>query len=147
MDSHFLLQCMKVKSGSEDAQSCPTLCDPIDCSLPGSSIHGVSQTRVLEWVAIAFSDIPCYHPLIEIRRRAQGQASVTWPSPCCLTLLPWLTQGGKFSSMEHVSFLGSSLRPGSLKGASCSDLSSPNLSHHQQGPCPWWDPLLSSQSA
>ena len=53
---HFLLQCMKVKSESEVAQSCPTLSDPTDCSLPGSSIHGIFQARVLEWVAIAFSD-------------------------------------------------------------------------------------------
>ena len=47
---------MKVKSGSEVAQSCLTLSDPIDCSLPGSSIHGIFQARVLEWGAIAFSD-------------------------------------------------------------------------------------------
>ena len=52
---HFLLQCMKVKSKSEVAQSCPTLPDPMDCSPPGSSIHGIFQSRVLEWVAIAFS--------------------------------------------------------------------------------------------
>ena len=54
---HFHLQCMKVKSESEVTQSCPTLCDPMDCSLPGSSIHGIFQARVLEWGAIAFSDI------------------------------------------------------------------------------------------
>ena len=52
---HFLLQCMKVKSKSEVAQSSPTLRDPMDCSLPGSSIHGTFQARVLKWVAIAFS--------------------------------------------------------------------------------------------
>ena len=52
---HFLLQCMKVKSESEVAQSCLTLSDPMDCSLPGSSIHGIFQARVLEWGAIAFS--------------------------------------------------------------------------------------------
>ena len=52
---HFLLQCMKVKSESEVAQLCPTLSDPMDCSLPGSSIHGIFQARVLEWGAIAFS--------------------------------------------------------------------------------------------
>ena len=46
---------MKVKVESEVAQSCPTLCDPIDCSLPGSSLHGILQARVLEWVAISFS--------------------------------------------------------------------------------------------
>ena len=46
---------MKVKSESEVAQSCPTLFDPADCSLPGSSVHGIFQARVLEWVAIALS--------------------------------------------------------------------------------------------
>ena len=46
---------MKVKSESEVAQSCPTLSDPMDCSLPGSSIHGIFQAGVLEWGAIAFS--------------------------------------------------------------------------------------------
>ena len=46
---------MKVKSESEVVQLCPTLCDPMDYSLPGSSIHGISQARVLEWSAIAFS--------------------------------------------------------------------------------------------
>ena len=53
---HFLLQCMKVKSESEVAQSCLTLSDSMDCSLPGSSVHGIFQARVLEWVAIAFSE-------------------------------------------------------------------------------------------
>ena len=52
---HFVLQCMKVKSESEVAQSCPILSDPMDCSLPGSSIHGIFQARMLEWGAIAFS--------------------------------------------------------------------------------------------
>ena len=52
---HFLLQSMKVKNEREVAQSCPTLRDPMDCSLPGSSAHGIFQARVLEWVAIAFS--------------------------------------------------------------------------------------------
>jgi len=52
---HFLLQCMKVKSEREVAQSCPTLSDPMDCSLPGSSVHGIFQARVLEWGVIAFS--------------------------------------------------------------------------------------------
>ena len=53
---HFLLQCVKVKSESEVSQSCPTLCDPMDCGLPGSSAHGIFQARVLEWGAIAFSE-------------------------------------------------------------------------------------------
>ena len=55
MGCHCLLQCMKVKSESEVAQSCPTLRDPMDCSLPGTSVHGIFQARVLERVAIAFS--------------------------------------------------------------------------------------------
>ena len=57
---HVLLQCMQVKSESEVAQSGPTLSDPIDCSLPGSFIHGIFQTGVLEWGAIAFSDQKVY---------------------------------------------------------------------------------------
>ena len=77
---HFLLQCMKVKSESEAAQSFPTLSDPMDCSLPGSSVHGIFQARVLEWGAIAFSKICRWHhpygrkwrgtkkPLDEIKR-------------------------------------------------------------------------------
>jgi len=59
---HFLLQCMKVKSESEDAQLCPTLCDPIDGSPPGSTaVPGIPQARTLEWVAI--SSLNCY-PLV-----------------------------------------------------------------------------------
>ena len=54
---HFLLQCMKVKSESEVAQSCPTFRGLMDCSLPGSSVHGILQARVLERVAIAFSEV------------------------------------------------------------------------------------------
>ena len=54
---HFLLQCIKAKSESEVAQVCPIPSDPRDCSLPSSSAHGIFQARVLEWGAIAFSDI------------------------------------------------------------------------------------------
>ena len=54
---HFLLQCMKVKSEREVAQSCPTLKGPMDCSLPGSSVHGILQARVLEWGAISLVEI------------------------------------------------------------------------------------------
>ena len=54
---HFLLQCMKGKSASEVAQFFLTLSNPMDCSLPGSSIHGIFQARVPEWVAIAFSEV------------------------------------------------------------------------------------------
>ena len=59
---HVLLQCMKVKSENEVVQSCSTLSGPMDCSLPGSSIHGIFQARVLEWVTIAFSGIGSTFP-------------------------------------------------------------------------------------
>ena len=77
---HFLLQCMKVKSESEVTQSCPTLHDPMDCSLPGSSIHGIFQARVLQWGATAFSvSISCcsYHVTA---------AAAAEPLQSCLTL-------------------------------------------------------------
>ena len=64
---------MKVKSESEVAQSCLTLCDPMDYSLPGSFIHGSFQARVLEWVAIAFSELLLQPELIQ-----NGEASVVW---------------------------------------------------------------------
>ena len=56
---------MKVKSESEVAQPCPTPSDPVGCSPPGSSIHGIFQARVLEWGAIAFSDVPAKQGLKE----------------------------------------------------------------------------------
>ena len=70
---HFLLQCMKVKSESAVAQSCPTLRDPMDCSLPGSSVHGIFQARVLEWGAIAFS-VPTNSPA----QNFSGRIVRTW---------------------------------------------------------------------
>ena len=51
---HFLLKCMKVKSESEVIQLCLTPCNPMDCSPPGSSVHGIFQARILEWVAIFY---------------------------------------------------------------------------------------------
>ena len=68
---------MKVKSESEVAQSCQTLSDPMDYSLPGSSIHGIFQARVLEWGAIAFSGSPGDHV-------KNGGPSPFGPSPQCL---------------------------------------------------------------
>ena len=59
---------MKVKSESEVAQSCLTLSDPVDCSLPDSSVHGIFQARVLEWGAIAFSGKSAYCPPLEFQR-------------------------------------------------------------------------------
>ena len=62
---------MKVKSESEVVQLCPTLSNPMDCSLPGSSVHGIFQARVLEWGAIAFSNIYIYIHLSLILKMLQ----------------------------------------------------------------------------
>ena len=85
----FLLQCMKVKSESEVAQSCPALSDPMDCSLPGSSIRGIFQARVLEWGAIAFSLVTVKYPQ---KSRIQQFCQGSFPQffgflKCCLSLL------------------------------------------------------------
>ena len=86
---HFLLQCMKVESESEVAQSCPTLRDPMDCSLPGSSIHGIFQARVLEWVAIAFSScVP--------RRR---QSRFFWYTMFCILKIQIFPGAGYFCTL------------------------------------------------
>ena len=65
---HFPLQCMKMKSESEVTQSCLTLSDPMDCSLPGSSIHGIFQARVLEWGAIAAGNFMWDLELVSLSR-------------------------------------------------------------------------------
>ena len=71
---------MKVKSESEVAQSCPTLSDPMDCSPPGSSIHGIFQTRVLEWGAIAFSDKNSSFSLFEKEEEGSEEGKGKAPS-------------------------------------------------------------------
>ena len=68
---HLLLHCVKVKSESEVAPSCPTCGDPMDCSPPGSSVHGIFQARVLEWAAIAFSNSCCYMTSKSILRKCR----------------------------------------------------------------------------
>ena len=80
---HFLLQCMKVKSESEVAQLCPTLSDSMNCSLPGSSIHGILQARILEWVAMAFSAFPIWMTFI----------SFSWLISLGLSVLCWMEAG------------------------------------------------------
>ena len=79
---HFLLQCMKVKSESEAAQSCPTLSDPMDCSLPGSSVHGTFQARVLEWGAIALSLFHMGHAQNSPHIRVKADISADVKIPC-----------------------------------------------------------------
>ena len=98
---HFLLQCMKVESENEVAQSCPPLSDPMDCSLSGSSIHGIFQARVLEWGAIAFSAASAgdvrdtvsplpYSCLENLMDRGAWQATVHRVAKSC-TQLEWLS--------------------------------------------------------
>ena len=77
---HFLLQWMKVKSESEVAQLCPTLSDPMDCRLSGSSIHGIFQAKVLEWGAIAFSERTNPREYQIVRTHKKGNHLNTRPS-------------------------------------------------------------------
>ena len=87
---HFLLQCMKVKGKREVAQSCPTLSDPIDCSLPGSSIHGIFQARVLEWGAIAFPFLALRksrRAVMESTDRLLWAAALQLPGSWCFNLI------------------------------------------------------------
>ena len=81
---HFLLQCMKVKSESEVAQSCPTLSDPMDCSLPGSSIHGIFQARDYIWDTVISVDHAvdnvgvCFCETRKLLKEKSGQISWVW---------------------------------------------------------------------
>ena len=108
---HVLLQCMKVKSESEVAQSCPTLSDPMNCSPPGSSVHGIFQAKVLEWGAVAFStSLPSSSQLSITRARdsrvycapyirAQGLRTVLQTSDNS-----WTSVGGPFASIPDATF-------------------------------------------
>ena len=73
---HFLLQCIKGKSESEVAQSCLTLSDSMDCSPPGSSVHGIFQARVLEWGAIAFSLLAALFTLAKTWKQCKYPSTV-----------------------------------------------------------------------
>ena len=85
---------MKVKSESEVAQSCPTPRAPMDCSPPGSSVHGIFQARVLEWGAIAFSDI------LEL----VGSNPFLWyPQQLCYSFNSWALPASLLSQWESES--------------------------------------------
>ena len=102
VDCHFLLQCMKVKSESEVAQSCLTLSGPMDCSLPGSSVHGIFQARVLEWGAIACSEDLIPHYLLSPQHLLSSPPS---PSLHCV-----LTVSCSFSSQLLSVFFPSHMK-------------------------------------
>ena len=104
---HFLLQCMKVKSESEFAQSCQTLSDPMDCSLPGSSVHGIFQARGLEWGVIAFS--------VVYLRLLTFLLAILIP-PCASSSPEFLMM---YSARLHTSFIGYNRSP----RVSCTGLS------------------------
>ena len=114
---------MKVKSQSEVAQSCPTLSDPMDCSLPGSSVHGIFQARVLEWGAIAFSTNWLQELLIHseyrplearwaltrsspvVEAQGPGEVGVRGMFPAsCLILATSHTGHGQACPLEHLPF-------------------------------------------
>ena len=97
----FLLQCVKVKRERELAQSCPTLRNPMDCSLPGSSVHGIFQARVLEWGVIAFSAAATYSLFTK-----QGRESLNTPS-WLICFLPTLLK----KVLQAASDLNSNLNP------------------------------------
>ena len=104
VDCHFFLQCIKEKSESEVAQLCPTRSDPMDCSLPGSSVHGIVQARVVEWGAIAFPTCGSLYMLILISWVSQPLPSTTVSTcPFCISaslFLPW-----KYIHLYHFSRL------------------------------------------
>ena len=115
---HFLLQCMKVKSENEVTQWCPTLSDPMDCSLPGSSIHGIFQAWVLEWGAIAFSQ-----NCITWSKNSHHQPPASIPSP--MLWIPdctvgWCLQGGLPALFFFITKVHKSLCQGTWS-PSCSD--------------------------
>ena len=89
---HFLLQCMKVKIESEVARSCPTLSDPMDCSLPGCSIHGIFQARVLEWGAIALLQL-CPNLCDPRTVNCQAPLSIGFPRQEYWSALPFSSPG------------------------------------------------------
>ena len=96
MGCHFLLQCMKVKSESEVAQSCLTVSNPMDYRLPVSSIHGIFQARVLEWVAIAFSEWKFL-----LTKNSQALGTVKCNGAKCRVLGVWQTERSVALSVSY----------------------------------------------
>ena len=97
---YFLPQCMKVKSEREVAQSCPTLCNPMDCRLPGSSTHGIFQARVLEWGAIAFSGgIPYF---LQLKSESGNKEFMIWATVSYQSSLCWLYRASSSLAAKNI---------------------------------------------
>ena len=124
VDCYFLLQCMKVKSEREVTQSCLTLSGSMDCSPPGSSIHGTFQARVLEWVAIAFSNA--------WKWKVKGKSL----SPVWLLAAPWTAahQGPPSIGFSRQEYWSGVPLP-SLKFSFSDKLNSDNLGKVKAGAC------------
>ena len=97
---HFLLQCMKVKSESEVAQLCLTLSDPMDCSLPGFSIHGIFQARVLEWGAIAFSGRE-WQDILKVMKENNLQPRLLYPARISFKYEGKIKRQAKAERIQH----------------------------------------------
>ena len=97
---HFLLQCMKVKSESEDAQSCPTLCNPMDYSLPPFSVHGIFQARLLEWAALPSLEgsLLGSHKFLQAWGLSLNRCGSHWPS------VPAIPSAGLLLTLFHKAF-------------------------------------------
>ena len=134
---HFLLQCMKVKSESEVTQSCPTLSDPMDCSLPGSSVHEIIQERVPGWGAIAFSKYSSraqqivYCHILQVPKFssvAQSCPTLCDPMNCSTPGLPVHHQLLEFTQ-THVRRVGDAIQPS--HPLSFPSPPAPSISQHQ----------------
>ena len=121
---HFLLQCMKVKSESEVAQSCPTLSDPMDCSLPDSSIHGIFQARVLGWGAIESISLDKSLSPLSLQSHCKNTLFLKYISD--VTLSPKRRKGEK--KKKQCIFPASEQKNKLVTGASNT---LPNLAQHQ----------------
>ena len=97
---HFLLQRMKVKSKSEVAQSCPTLSNPMDCSLPGSSVHGIFQARVLEWGATAFSSGFPY--FLQFKSEFGSKEFMIWATVSSRSCFCWLYRASPSLAAKNI---------------------------------------------
>ena len=125
---HFLLQCMKVKSESEVTQLCLTCSNPMNCSLPGSSIHGIFQARVLEWGAIAFSDFVYGDLLFSVSSVAQLCPTLCNPMNRSTPGLPVFHQLLEFTQ-THVHPVGDAIQPSHPLSSPFPP--APNTSQHQ----------------